>query len=174
MNPLLKIWLSFHRAGFQFAFHTEIFFVIHVEAIVVAIATPILLLFLTSAIVGKDAEIMVGKLQKIFRIHSIALSLSVARQILVLFKQLSSVAAGTAVNAVTLITAPAISLRARIIPTATAAGLTIIDQRLVLASITSQKSAASDVDAFSPMAPAPRHANADPFVRQSRRTSASS
>src|SRR3546814_1045684 len=83
------------------------------------------------------AEIMVGELEVIFRIDTITLRLRVTCQVLVLFKKLGSVAARTVIDAITRISAPAITLRARVVPTATAAGLTIIDQRRVLVSITS-------------------------------------
>src|SRR3546814_6259758 len=110
---------------------------IAIKAIVVAITTPALLLFLAGAIVRKHAEIMVGELEVIFRIDKITFRLRVTCQVLVLFKKLGSVAARTVIDAITRISAPAITLRARVVPTATAAGLTIIDQRRVLVSITS-------------------------------------
>src|SRR3546814_6585712 len=75
---------------------------------------------------------MVGELEVIFRIGTITLRLRVTCQVLVLFKKLGSVAARTVIDAITRISAPAITLRARVVPTATAAGLTIIDQRRVI------------------------------------------
>src|SRR3546814_14640423 len=78
---------------------------------------------------------MVGELEVIFRIDTITLRLRVTCQVLVLFKKLGSVAARPVIDAITRIYAPAITLRARVVPTATAAGLTIIEQRRVLVEI---------------------------------------
>src|SRR3546814_17470149 len=72
---------------------------------------------------------MVGELEVIFRIDTITLRLRVTCQVLVLFKKLGSVAARTVIDAITRISAPAITLRARVVPTATAAGLSIIVPR---------------------------------------------
>src|SRR3546814_5269834 len=68
---------------------------------------------------------MVGELDVIFRIDTITLRLCVTCQVLVLFKKLGSVAARTVIDAITRISAPDITLRARVVPTATAAGPTI-------------------------------------------------
>src|SRR3546814_4487526 len=87
---------------------------------------------------------MCGELEVIFRIDTITLLLRVTCQVLVLFKKLGSVAARTVIDAIIRISAPAITLRARVVQTATAAGLTIIDQRRVLVSITSYKSTAPE------------------------------
>lgn len=144
--------LLFASAGFQLAIKLHILFVIKVEAIV-AIAAPVLLLFLPRAVVGKDAEIMLRELQVIFGVDPVALRLRVARQILVFFKKLGRVAARAAVDAVTRISAPAIALGTRVVPTATAAGLPIIDQRNVLVLMTSQKAPLPDLDAYSPQGP---------------------
>src|SRR3546814_15106016 len=87
---------------------------------------------------------MVGELDVIFRIDTITLRLRVTCQVLVLFKKLGSVAARTVIDAITRISAPTITLRARVVPTATPAGLTIIDHRRVLVSIPSYKSTAPE------------------------------
>src|SRR3546814_17078808 len=63
---------------------------------------------------------MVGELEVIFRIDTITLRLRVTCPVLVLFKKLGSVAARTVIDAITRISAPAITLRARVVPTATA------------------------------------------------------
>jgi hypothetical protein len=116
-------------ALFQTAFGLAVIVVLAVEAIVVAVAAKALLLFLPRAVVGQDPEIMIRELQIIFGIDAVALRLGIARQILVFLKKLGGIAARTIVDAITRIAAPAITLRARIIPATTAAGLTIIDQR---------------------------------------------
>ncbi|GGA04305.1 hypothetical protein GCM10019071_38560 [Sphingobium fuliginis] len=96
-----------------------------------------LLLLLTGAIVGQHAEIMVGKLQIIFRIHPIARHLGIARHILVFFKKLGRIAARAAVDPVAIVTAapiatvgPAIIVVPAAIP---ATGLPVVDQELILA-----------------------------------------
>src|SRR3546814_2664931 len=62
---------------FGVAFSLVLSLTIAIKAIVVAITTPALLLFLAGAIVRKHAEIMVGELEVIFRIDTITLRLRV-------------------------------------------------------------------------------------------------
>ena len=116
-------------ALFQTAFGLAVIIILAVEAIVVAVAAKALLLFLPRAVVGQDPEIMIREMQIIFGVDAVALRLGIARQILVFLKKLGGIAARTIVDAIARIAAPAITLRARIIPATTAAGLTIIDQR---------------------------------------------
>ena len=95
-----------------------------------------LLFFLSGAIVGQNAEIVVRELQKIFRVHPITDHLSVARHILVFFKKLGRVTAGAVVDTIAAVaTTPVAAARTTIIVPAaiTATGLPVIDQELVLA-----------------------------------------
>jgi hypothetical protein len=104
--------------------------------IVVRTAEALLLLLLPGAVVGKDAEIMIGELQIIFRVHPVAGHLGVAGHILVFFKKLGRVAACTVVNPVTAVaTAPVTTVGATVVVPAaiTATGLPVVDQDLVLA-----------------------------------------
>src|SRR3546814_20396545 len=117
---------------------------IAIKAIVVAITTPALLLFLAGAIVRKHAEIMVGELEVIFRIDTITLRLRVTFQVLVLFKKLGSVAARTVIDSITRISAPALTLRARVVPTAHEAVQPIISQHRTLVSIPYKKNTAHE------------------------------
>lgn len=96
-----------------------------------------LLLFLTLAVVGKDAEIMIGKLQIIFGVDPVPDKLRIARHVAVFFEKLGSVAARAIVNAVAVVaTTPAGTVGATaiiVVPaTIAAAGLTIVDQWWVL------------------------------------------
>jgi len=96
----------------------------------------LLLLLLTGAVVGQNAEIMIGKLQIIFRIHPIPGHLRVASHILVFFKKLGRIAAGAIVDTVAIIaTAPVATIGTTIIVPAAIAttGLPVVDQELVLA-----------------------------------------
>ncbi len=104
--------------------------------ILVARTEALLLLLLPGTIVGKDAEIMIGELQKIFRIHPVPRHLRVTRHILVFFKKLGCVATGAVVNPIAVIAAtPVTAIGASvIIPTAIpATGLPVVDQELILA-----------------------------------------
>jgi hypothetical protein len=116
-------------ALFQRAFGLAVIIILAVEAIVVAVAAKALLLFLPRTVVSENAEIMIRELQIIFGVDAVALRLGIARQILVFLKKLGGIAARAIVDAIARIAAPAITLRARIIPATTAAGLRIIDQR---------------------------------------------
>ena len=116
------------RALLQFAIHVRSVVIIAI-AIIVAVATPALLFFLPRAIVGENAKVMIRELQIIFGVHPVTLRLGIARQVLVFLKKLGRIAARTIVDAIARIAAPAVTLRARVVPAATAAGLTIIDQR---------------------------------------------
>lgn len=107
-----------------------------VEALIAG-AEALLLLLLPGAVVGKDAEIMVGKLQIIFRIHPIARHLGVARHIPVFFKKLGRIAACAVVDPVAIVaTAPiaTIGTTTIVVPAAIpATGLPVVDQELILA-----------------------------------------
>lgn len=95
-----------------------------------------LLFFLSGAIVGQNAEIVIRELQIIFRVHPITDHLSVARHILVFFKKLGRVTAGAVVDTIAAVaTTPVAAARTTIIVPAaiTATGLPVIDQELVLA-----------------------------------------
>ena len=77
---------------------------------------------------------MVGKLQIIFGVDAVALHLGIARQRLVFFQQLRCVAARTIIDAIAAFgPTPGIATTWRALPTATAtaAGLTIVDQVLL-------------------------------------------
>ncbi|GLV24034.1 hypothetical protein TomTYG45_04760 [Sphingobium sp. TomTYG45] len=106
-------------------------------AIVFRTAVALLLLLLPGAIVGEHAEIMIGKLQIIFRIHPVARHLGVTSHILVFFQKLDRVAACAAINPVAAIaTAPvtAAGTSVIVVPAAIpATGLPVVDQELVLA-----------------------------------------
>lgn len=96
----------------------------------------LLLLLLTGAVVGQNAEIMIGKLQIIFRIHPIPGHLRVAGHILVFFKKLGRIATCAVVDTVAIIaTAPVATIGTTIIVPAAIAttGLPVVDQELVLA-----------------------------------------
>jgi hypothetical protein len=83
--------------------------------------------FLTAAEIGEHTEIMVGKLQIIFRLHTITVQLGVLRQLFIFFEHLGSVSASTIVDAILVIVAiTVVILRTIIAPAATAAGLPII------------------------------------------------
>lgn len=95
-----------------------------------------LLFFLSGAIVGQNAEIVVRELQKIFRVHPITDHLSVARHILVFFKKLGRVTAGAVVDTIAAVATTPVAAAGTtiIVPAAiTATGLPVIDQELVLA-----------------------------------------
>ncbi len=115
-------------------------FDIAVEILVIAIfelvvrATARLIFFEARTGFGEHAEIMIGKLQIIFGVDAVTLHLGVARQRLVFFEQLCRVAACPIVNAIAVFgTTPGIATTLRALPatTATAAGLTIVDQVLL-------------------------------------------
>lgn len=95
-----------------------------------------LLFFLSGAIVGQNAEIVIRELQIIFRVHPITDHLSVARHILVFFKKLGRVTAGAVVDTIAAVATTPVAAAGTtiIVPAAiTATGLPVIDQELVLA-----------------------------------------
>ena len=63
------------------------------------------LVVLAGAVVGDDAEIMVGELQVVFGLHPVAVVLRVLRQLLVLVEQLGCIAPRAAVDPVALVAA---------------------------------------------------------------------
>jgi hypothetical protein len=65
------------------------------------------LLFLALALIGYDAEIVVGELEEVFRLHAIAIEVSIVRQLAVFFQHLGRIAARPAVNPVELLAATA-------------------------------------------------------------------
>jgi len=110
----------------------EILVITVVELVVRAAAR--LIFFKARARFGEHAEIMIGKLQIIFGVDPVALHLGIARQRLVFLEQLGRVAAGPIIDAIAVFrTAPRIAPTLRALPatTATAAGLTIVDQVLL-------------------------------------------
>ncbi len=90
----------------------------------------------TTALIGKNAEIMIRELQIIFRVDPVAGHLGVAGHVLVLFEQLGRVAACAAVDAIAAVTLPLATAAALTLlattTAATAAVLTVVDQITVL------------------------------------------
>jgi hypothetical protein len=87
------------------------------------------------ASLGQHAEVMIGKLQIIFDVDAVTLHLRIARERLIFLEQLGGIAARTIVDAIAgILTTRIATRRALLLPatTATAAGLTIIDQVLVV------------------------------------------
>jgi hypothetical protein len=112
-------------------------FIIATKAVLtLRLATLALLLFLTGAIVGQHAEIMVGELEIIFRVHPIPGELCVAGHVPVFLKKLGSIAPRAVVDAVAIVaTAPVITTTGTsvVVPAAiTTAGLPVVDQDIVL------------------------------------------
>lgn len=108
-------------------------FVITVFELVVR-ATARLIFLKARARFGEHAEIMIGKLQIIFGVDPIALHLGVAGKRLVFLEQLGRIAACPIIDAIAVFgTTPGIATTLRALPatTATAAGLTIVDQVLL-------------------------------------------
>ncbi len=94
----------------------------------------LLLLFLPGTIISKHTEIMVRELKIIFHVHTIARELGITREVAVFFQKLCGVAPRTAVDPVSGIPVTAITptVLPRVVTTATAVRLTIVDQRVVL------------------------------------------
>src|SRR5690606_21138847 len=109
-------------------------FAIIVEILIIA-AEALLLLFLPGAIVGEDAEIMIGELKIIFSVHPIARHLGITRHILIFFKKLCRVSPRATVDPVPVVAAaPVAIVGTPVVPAAIAAtGLPVVDQDLVLA-----------------------------------------
>lgn len=99
--------------------------------VIVALAA---ILFEARTVLVEHTEIMIGELRIIFEHHAITLGLRIARQGLVFLMQLRSIAARTIIDAVAVIsTTTGVSpLRSLPTTTATAAGLTIVDQLLAV------------------------------------------
>jgi len=106
-------------------------------------------LFEARARLGEHAEIMVRELQIIFGVDAVALHLRVAGERLVFLEQLGGITARTIVDAVAIVLAARITLRALLLPAtaATAAGLTIIDQVLLSCPSKPTRSCSRNVDA---------------------------
>ena len=102
-----------------------------------ALAALLVLLFEARAVLVQYAEIMIGKLQIIFGVHTITGHLRVARHILVFFEQLGRIAASAIVDAVAIVAAaPVVTTIGTtvIVPAAIAtAGLPVVDQDMILA-----------------------------------------
>ncbi|MDF2494033.1 MAG: hypothetical protein K0S66_967 [Sphingomonas sp.] len=62
-----------------------------------------IIIVVSATLVGEDAKIMVGELEVIFGVYPIALALRVRRHVLVLFVQLTGIAARTAVDPIAVI-----------------------------------------------------------------------
>ncbi len=90
----------------------------------------------TTALIGKNAEIMIRELQIIFRVDPVAGHLGVTGHVLVLFEQLGRVTACAAVDAIAAVTLPLATAAALTLlattTAATAAVLTVVDQITVL------------------------------------------
>ncbi len=113
-------------------------FVIATKAVLtlLRLATLALLLFLTGAIVGQHAEIMVGELEIIFRVHPIPGQLRVAGHVPVFLKKLGSITTRPVVDAVAIVATAPVSTTigtSVVVPAAiTTAGLPVVDQDIVL------------------------------------------
>ena len=113
---------------------TIVIVVLIIVAVVIAIiAVTRLLLVLPGLEIGLHAEIMIGELQIIFRVHPVVIHLRILRELLVFFQKLSGIAARAIVDPVLMIetttTAAIVLLTVVVIVVATAAtavGLTII------------------------------------------------
>ncbi|KQM88937.1 hypothetical protein ASE70_16855 [Sphingomonas sp. Leaf22] len=100
-------------------------------------------LFLDTRATGfEHAEIMVGELEVIFGVHPIAGALGVGGEVLVLFQQLRRIATRAIVDAIAVVAriAAAGSRLTLSTATATAAGLTIVHQGLVVLSLPVRRS----------------------------------
>lgn len=104
-----------------------------VAVVIAIIAVTRLLLVLPGLEIGLHAEIMIGELQIIFRVHPVVIHLRILRELLVFFQKLSGIAARAIVDPVLMIetttTAAIVLLTVVVIVVATAAtavGLTII------------------------------------------------
>ena len=118
--------------GHAFDITVEILIIAVFELIV--LAAPGLIFLKARPRFGKHAEIMISELQIIFGVDPVALHLGVARQRLVFLEQLGRIAARPIINAIAVFgTTPRIATTLRALPatTATAAGLTIVDQVLL-------------------------------------------
>ncbi len=99
---------------------------------IVCAATPLLIFLKARARFAQHAKIMVGELQIIFGIDAVALHLRVPRERFILLQQLGRIAACAIIDPVAIVGTPGITPRCALPPTtATAAGLTIIDQVLL-------------------------------------------
>ena len=99
---------------------------------VIMLAALGLLLLKAGAIIGENAEIMVRKLEIIFRHHPVTLHLGVTGKILVFFQQLRGIAPRAVIDAVALFRAVASTATLRPRPGAIATTiiiLAIVDQR---------------------------------------------
>lgn len=106
-----------------------------------------------SARFGEHAEIMVGELEVIFDVDAVALHLRVARKRLVFFEQLGGITARAIVDAIAAILTTRIATRRALLLPATAAtatGLTIIDQVLVVLSSETKPAVLQNMDANAP------------------------
>ena len=111
----------------------------------VEVAALTLILFDARLVVVEDAEIMIGKLEIIFRIHPIALHLRVASKVPVLLQQLRGIATCATVDAIAVIRTARVSatLRALSTTTATAADLPVVYQRVCVPFKTVRRSCRS-------------------------------
>ena len=98
-----------------------------VIAIIVAALAPLLLIGARAAI-AQHAEVMIGKLQIIFGLDTIPGKLRIARHALIFLEQLRGIATLAVVLPITAIVAARHAPGLLSTATATAAGLTIIDQ----------------------------------------------
>lgn len=108
-----------------------------VQTLVVAAEANLIVVLsrvLPRTVVRDHTEIMIRELQIIFRVDPVSRKLRVAGEVPVFFQKLWSITPGPIVNAVPVVAAPVAPVRATIVPAAVAAaGLTIIDQCVILA-----------------------------------------
>ncbi len=108
--------------------------VILVEIEIVLRTTLPRLILIAAALIGEDAEVVIGELEVIFRVDAIALPLRVRRHVLVLFVKLAGVATCPAVDPIAIVTLALAASALRTLPTTatTATVLTVVDQNTVL------------------------------------------
>lgn len=133
VRPLVRL----ERLALAFAGGRLVLIEIVVQTLVVAAEAALMLLLpcvLPRAVVGDHTEIMIRELQIIFRVHPVSGELGVAGEVAVFLQKLGCVASRPVVDAIAVVAAPVAPVLATIVPAAVAAaGLTIIDQCVILA-----------------------------------------
>ena len=95
-----------------------------------AISARAALLFLADALIGDDAEIVIGELEVILLQHPVPIEVRVVRQLAVLFQHLRGIAARPAVNPVELL--PISALTAAVVGVTAAAPTVIVTASIVI------------------------------------------
>ena len=95
-----------------------------------AISARAALLFLADALIGDDAEIVIGELEVILLQHPVPIEVRVMRQLAVLFQHLRGIAARPAVNPVELL--PISALTAAVVGVTAAAPTVIVTASIVI------------------------------------------